>query len=730
MNQDDTIALFDRCNAARAQTQAKALAEGKNVVDAHAVAQAAAKAVWNCWAEEMLAERKALEASGRWSAERNAFGVVEPRNEETRNWMEAAQADFANASFVRPVSPNEVRFDLGDIKSQPAAWKSSASITVEDEEIDLSGFIFPGMTNFEEAQFLATTRFGGAQFSGETRFRDAKFFREAWFDRVQFLAEAQFQEVQLLSRSWFKGAQFCGAADFDKARFAGETWFDEVLFCDRTRFGAARFTSETRFHKARFSGDIGFQNAQFSSMAWFDKAQFAGEARFDEAEFSANAWFHEVEFSGEANFRSAKIFIADFQKVRFAGAAHFDQTQFSGETDFKSAQFCGDASFSKAQFSGNVDFGNARFAQNVSFVGAEFARHAVFTQAGFDSDAFFSNARFRDTANFRLAAFPGFATFEGAHFQAPSNFNAILCGRAFDLNSAAFDHVPDFIQAHFQETPRLDNLSVRARMVLGAQAFGDGRFWHSRWSYPIRATFGVIHRIIRADRDIPARWRSLRRLAAVARDHDREREFFAQEVRSGRFAWDWPLPWPVWKTRVWLGFFRFWLGLAYGLTSNYGRAVGLPLLWWLGAVGIGAIFYLGEHEGIRQRRAAVEASGAHWITAYLSTSGEAWRVHESCYVPGEDRPSLGALSPAIRAATSAPKAAFELALRTGLVVLDPGPDNARRIYGCLYGVERFGESVAPVVPSSVSYFMIAQKVFCALMILLFGLALRNMLSMR
>ena len=45
MNQEDTIARFK---------------QGKDA--------------WNAWAEEMLAERKAMEADGRWSAEREPWG--------------------------------------------------------------------------------------------------------------------------------------------------------------------------------------------------------------------------------------------------------------------------------------------------------------------------------------------------------------------------------------------------------------------------------------------------------------------------------------------------------------------------------------------------------------------------------------------------------------------------------------------------------------------------------
>ncbi|MFT4078760.1 hypothetical protein [Rhodomicrobium sp.] len=56
---------------------------------------------------------------------------------------------------------------------------------------------------------------------------------------------------------------------------------------------------------------------------------------------------------------------------------------------------------------------------------------------------------------------------------------------------------------------------------------------------------------------------------------------------------------------------------------------------------------------------------------------------------------------------------------------------AHRTYGCLYGVELYGGSnPVAVVPSAVSTASAVQKLFSALMIFLFGLALRNMLKVK
>jgi hypothetical protein len=625
---------------------------------------------------------------------------------------------------------SKIRLELGEVKSRPAAWQPGSTVAVTDEEVNFSGFIFPGTADFQEAQFTVTARFEGAHFAGDARFRGAQCSANARFQEAEFAGEAQFHDAQFFARSWFSGAQFQGTADFEKAEFSLETWFDETQFHGPARFRATQFAGEARFHKTRFLDSAEFIETQFDSIAWFDKTKFAEKVRFDKAQFSGNSWFHEAHFASEAWFRDTRFFVADFQKAEFASEVRFHQARFTGDTDFRAAQFAEEAWFWNTDFSGDADFEKTQFRRNAWFNGSRFGKGAVFSQAGFGADVFFSNARFDNAANFQLTKFPAFTSFEGAQFAFRANFNAIRGGLAFDLTNAAFDAVPEFIQAHFEEPPRLDNLSVRERLVMGAHAFGPSAFWKGRASYPLRCLIGVLQRIFRADRDVPARWRAMKRLAIQAHDQDRQHEFFTREIRAARFAGDWPLPLPLWKTRAWLGFVRFWFGLLYALFSGYGRSVIVPALWWVGAVAIGTMIYLGEHDGVKARRAVLEREGAHWAAAYLRTSYEAWRLGEPCDVPGADRVGLGALSPAVREATSAPREALDLALRTGLVVLDPVADNARRSFGCLYGVERFGETVAPVVPSSVSYVMVAQKLFAALMIFLFGLALRNMLKMQ
>ena len=65
-----TVERFLECEAKRAEARAAALAEGKSEGEAREIAHEAAKEHWNAWAEELLAERKALEETGAWTAEK------------------------------------------------------------------------------------------------------------------------------------------------------------------------------------------------------------------------------------------------------------------------------------------------------------------------------------------------------------------------------------------------------------------------------------------------------------------------------------------------------------------------------------------------------------------------------------------------------------------------------------------------------------------------------------
>jgi hypothetical protein len=252
-------------------------------------------------------------------------------------------------------------------------------------------------------------------------------------------------------------------------------------------------------------------------------------------------------------------------------------------------------------------------------------------------------------------------------------------------------------------------------------------FYESKEPFARRLARGVWQRIRHADPDIPARYRALRRLAIQANDGDRELAFFAGEIRSARFLTDYPWPQPPWQREGWAGFLRFWVVLAYDTLSGIGRSAVLPLVWWLLVTAVATLFYLGQTPDVVAARAKGGETG---VVAYLRTSVDAWRADQPCWTSKDEAKGFIGLTEPARSQTRATAEAFQLALRNGFVVLEGSDEAAHRTFGCLYGLERYGDSPVPFVPPAVSLASAVQKLVSSLLIFLFGLSLRNMLKMK
>lgn len=512
-------------------------------------------------------------------------------------------------------------------------------------------------------------------------------------------------------------------------------------------FSGFVFPGDAVFLATQFCTDARFEGSLFQGEAWFREAQFLGSAVFWAARFCGNARFKEVVFRGPAFFENAQ----------FGEAALYEQTQFHGAAVFKGTRFSGSAWFSQDRFAGAVLFNKAHFCGDAKFRDAQFAKRAWFEKVLFGGNISFDGAVFWDTANFTLAEFEQYASFNSTHFHDTTNFYAIRSQRAFAMADATFEMVPDFIQAHFEEAPRLDDIIVRGRMIKPSAGDRTRRSLVAPRDMRISSVVGlsavplsfldldglrhwlgsVYERMTNANRDIPARWHALKRIAIKAHDQDREREFFAHEIRAARFVDDWPVPLRIWEAKAWFGFFRFWFGVLYGIFSSYGRSVLSPALWWIAAITLSAIFYLGENDAIRLKRNAMAASGAGLAERYAATTYDAWRGGAQCFSPTPadneimTKVSVVGLSDALLSQTNATTEAFHLALSNAFLVLSSGENAATRIYGCLYGIELYaGGRPVPIVPPSVSAASAIQKLFSVVMIFLFGFALRNMLKMK
>ena len=553
MTRDETVALFLECEGKRGEARAAALAQGKSEDEARDIAHEAAKAHWNAWAEGLLAERKAMEADGRWVAEKDWRGSLEPKNAETSTWMEKAAASFSRCLFLVPGGEGTKETAGEEEKENTDGEPPVKSIQLEGSAADFSGFVFPAFASF----------------------------------------------------------------------------------------GSATFT---------------------------------------------------------------------------------------GDASFASATFTGDASFESATFKKDVFCQEARFSSPASFALCNFWRHATFAASRFEADA---------------------------------SFEAIRGERGFNMAGAVFEVVPDFIQAHFEEAPRLDNLQVGRKLPqlkeLDEEEHGKlnkPQRWHRQALEKSPAYRRVAEAVAKDSklRDIPARWRALKRLAIQGHDTERELEFHARELRSQRFAEDWPLPLAFWRGRAWAGFFRFVFGCFYEWFSDFGRSLARPLLAsWLVLIAAAA-FFLSQTEAL-QRGLALQ--GASYVGGTVQTARhavanpvpcyappppvEVWRerwpwLHRNVTLPPPAAPGeshIDGLIEPFRGQTGARAEALHLAVRNAFVVLDGSGEAAHRTFGCLYGVELYGGSTPmAIVPSAVSTVSAAQKLFSALMIFLFGLALRNMLKMK
>ena len=440
---------------------------------------------------------------------------------------------------------------------------------------------------------------------------------------------------------------------------------------------------------------------------------------------------------------------------------------------------------------------SVRHRLGIDFSGFIFPDVAEFRGALFACEAWFSRARFLGAASFALTKFDQYSNFSNSYFMRTAIFYASEASSGFDLDGAVFDRVPSFIQAHFREAPRLDNIRVndefmfvRAVVLLvlpftlffGVYSFENDIIIGGVYTFVlVIALLFIVFLVLPTDRGTPARCRALKRLAVQGHDADREHMFFELEVRAARFVEDWPVPlvlfgvkerWREWRrgypvmplrkldfplmifrtlgriedfllkiiydvfrTEAWAGFWRFWFGLAYEIFGGLGSSILRPAFWWLVSVFIAAMFYLGANPEVAEKRLSLQAKGAGALSAYLQTSTVAWREGQACYepeastdypkVPEQDR--LKSLPLKMREITSAPIEALQLAARTSFILLDSGSD--ARSYGCLYGVLKSDNGML-FVPPAVSIVVSMQKVVSAVLLFLFGLALRNLLKLK
>jgi hypothetical protein len=484
--------------------------------------------------------------------------------------------------------------------------------------------------------------------------------RDAWND----WAEKRFDEREKLAviGSWVDSLSESDWNDETRAWHAATA----------TDFSSSQFLHLTNFSDFVFPGSAVFDQVQFIGPTIFDRAMFTGNARFQRAVFMGDTEFHKVTFTGGARFGGANFNgNTEFGGATFAGVALFDRAKFTGDARFGGVPFTGPALFDRATFTGEALFARATFTRNARFSGATFMGRTLF-----------SGATFREDAEFLQAVFEGYTAFNGAKFESSVDFGAIEAKRLFSLAGTTFVAVPDFIQAHFAEAPRLDDSHIESR-----------RF------RPI--TQARIKDSLKGDPNLAACWRALKRLAIQGHDHAREQTFFKGELKARRWSED--MPWHA----------VFWFGLVYQVLSDFGRSILRPFLWWGASVVGFAGLYLGQHPTLAKE----SWSTVRWLFQSLTDpSGE---MPPLTCIAGPGEPWVAAL---------------HLSVQKGLLLPGLVPINKlNQIYACLYGIlptdaaqpGQLPTSFSPVIPDGVMALGFLQQPLSAVLIFLLLLAIRN-----
>ncbi|CAN0499280.1 unnamed protein product, partial [Discosporangium mesarthrocarpum] len=219
--------------------------------------------------------------------------------------------------------------------------------------------------------------------------------------------------------------------------------------------------------------------------------------------------------------------LVDFQKAIFSGGdTYFDEAKFDGGNAlFSRVNFSGgDANFKRTRFDG----GSAAF-DYVKFSGGD----AYFVDAHFTGGgASFFNAQFDNVSSFFEAKFRKYSYFTGAAFKGP-----------ISLIDSHFAVVPDFRQTAFTMHFTCDGIKV-------AYIVDEEREW---------GLFRKAYSSTDADK-----FRRLKELAVQARDHEREQDFFAKELKAKRFY-----------ETTGLSLIPSYL---YEWTSDFGRSLWRPIL--------------------------------------------------------------------------------------------------------------------------------------------------------
>ena len=170
-------------------------------------------------------------------------------------------------------------------------------------------------------------------------------------------------------------------------------------------------------------------------------------------------------------------------------------------------------------------------------------------------------------ATFNLSTFEKPATFKQAIFKNKADFSSITSTKSFALSGTKFHQVPDFTESSFHAPPVLDDIEVDEPVETRPWQWCEAEF--ETLKEPRNSYLFNWH--LANDPTDTRKYRALAKMASEAKDYQNEMKFFANEQRCRRFWYDQPFG----KNAG-----RYWFGLAYEKTSNFGRSFWRPMAGW------------------------------------------------------------------------------------------------------------------------------------------------------
>jgi hypothetical protein len=295
-------------------------------------------------------------------------------------------------------------------------------------------------------------------------------------------------------------------------------------------------------------------------------AQWLDEARVD---------FGNMTFDGRA----------DFSGFIFPGHAIFGlsktHTLYARRADPKPTPlFPAGARFNHATFHLDAVFDWVLFEGAAGFDHAHFCDIARFNQCVFGGTTWFDHAVFEDDLWLGQVKFKAYTDFSDANFKGRTSFYAIQSEGAFLLHNATFRTVPDFTQARFQGTPRIDGNSIPLMNFLPRLKERDSR-------------------------ELQNRYLALRQLAVAGHDHQSEAKAFKAEMRAKRGN----------DHRWWSAL--FWFSVAYDAASDFGQSMMRPFVIWAASIFVFCALYLAHASKLGAWSSLCVDGSPYWLKALV-----------------------------------------------------------------------------------------------------------------